>query len=105
VQDQFNSNYDHNTVLDTAWPHKAAVTAPLTLTSDIRDIGLTWGPVAGADHYIIEYNGVAIDRPPANSNPLMVVSKLPIPGTHGGTITVFAIVHSKPVQVGVISLP
>lgn len=108
VQDQFDTNYDHSTILDTTWP-LAAAKPSLTVTE--RIISASWPIIVGADHYIVYYTApgstvkVAIDRPPQPAASLVAVAGLAVPGSHSGVISIAGVVHSVQVPVGTFTLP
>src|SRR5258708_6203969 len=62
VQDAFYASYDHSTVLDPHWPHKAPVAATantLSVTVIDRRSDMAFSEVDGADHYVIQYRANA----------------------------------------------
>lgn len=115
VQDAFDGYYDHTTFLDASWPKLASPPPPeyaLSVTIDSRVMAVAFTNVAGADHYIIEYTAgpgdptTIIDRIPAPATGSVVHgAMIRVPGSHSGSVAVFAVVHSKQVPLGVRALP
>lgn len=115
VQDAFDVFYDHTTFLDATWPHPASPPPPqyaLSVTVESRIIAVAFTNVPGSDHSVIEFQAgpgvpeIVIDRIPAPMNGTVVHgTAIHVPGSHGGAVTVYAIVDSKQVLIGTRSLP
>lgn len=115
VQNVFGDIYDSSIVFDDAWPGTSTVTpspTDISVTVFERHGHCAFPSLAGTDHYVINYRAsatapeVLITRIPGDSQPAMIHTPvLTIPGAHGGTLTVYAIIHGAAHIVGAKNLP
>lgn len=107
--DQENGTYDVSQVYDPTWPVRQDAGTPVNASCTVlwRVADIAFGAVSDADHYVIKVDDQVIGRVPAQSPDHQEVhlGKVQLPGTHGGTLTISPIVHSKPVRVATIKLP
>jgi hypothetical protein len=115
VQNDFAIDHDASVVFDDSWPLFRHVHIPLpgiSVTVVRRISDLAWGVVPDADHYVVNYyshTGAApytVARPPQPKTGAAVhLGAIPVPGSHGGMITVYAVVKSHLYPVGTQVLP
>lgn len=114
VQDAFDSNYDHTTILDATWP--GAATPPssaggIGVTVNSRAADLEFVTTLTPDHVVIEYvpaskaGSLVLTRvSPVVPNRKYRVSLSYIPGGSGGTVSVYGIVSGKAHLIGTQNL-
>lgn len=115
VQDAFDNNYDHTTVLDATWPRLVPIPppkVPMSVTVVSRTAHIALGVMAGADHYVINYvpasgsKVVTVARIPQPDNGAIVHGgALTVPDARGGNLEAYAIVSAKPILIGTRPLP
>lgn len=115
VQDQWNPDWDHSTILSPTWPFGNVVTPPpgqFSVTVISRAMHMFYTVPAGTDHGVVEYlpegggQQVRIGDAPVNVSPRGVhFINISAPGAKGGTVIGYAIVHGKPVECGRSKLP
>lgn len=115
VQRTFDTDWDVSTVYDPYWPHKPPVglaTPDLSVTVIKRIADIAFNVHVNAGHYVVLYYSkpgaaqylVGRAAQPASGNSVHLMLET-IPDYHGGVIDVYAIVDSRPIPWGTVTLP
>lgn len=115
VQNVFLADHDRSIVFDAAWPLKEPVTPPppeFSITIGSRVCAASIPVIPNADHYVMVYVAVGAGTelvlgrwPQPKTGTVIHASPITIPGSHGGQVSTYGIVHSKRVSLGTHILP